>query len=363
MSVFGKYIQVSLFGASHEEYIGITIHNYPSGIMLNEDKISKKLALRRGLNYLTSKRFEKDEFKIISGIYNKHTTGAPITILVKNTDVLSSEYEKQRGLARPSHADYTYHLKYRGFNDYRGGGTASGRLTVALIVLGAFCEEILNTKNIIIASRMKQIKHLIDKDVEISLDLLKKLKEEEFPVFDKTIKNEMLELISKTKEEDDSLGGIIQTYIDNLPIGLGEPFWDSFESIISHLIFSIPGVKGIEFGSGFDFVHLYGSEANDGLELINNKVNYLSNHNGGINGGITNGNLVVFNTVFKPTSSIGKPQKTIDFLKNENKIIEISGRHDAIIAIKGLHVINALSAYAVLELLLGTNLWNDIEKK
>lgn len=357
MSIFGKYLQVSLFGASHEEYIGITIHNYPSGIKISKDRISNKLELRRGLSHLTSKRLENDEYNIISGYFNGYSTGAPITILIKNSDVQSADYEKKYGIARPSHADYTYHLKYQGFNDYRGGGTASGRLTVALIVLGALCEEILEQKGIIIASRIKQIKDLKDLDSKINQNILSKLKEEAFPVINADTKEEMLKLIAEVRANNDSVGGIVETYIENIPTGLGEPFFDSFESILSHLLFSIPGLKGVEFGSGFAFANLFGSQANDQMEFIEGKVNYNTNHNGGINGGITNGNTVVFRTVFKPTPSIGLPQKTINFNSNTNTILEVNGRHDAIVAIKGLHVVNALTAYAVLELLLGANLW------
>lgn len=356
MSIFGKHLQVSLFGASHEKYIGITIHNFPYGINLNLDNIKSKLALRRGLVDLTSKRFEEDKFEIISGFFNGYTTGAPLTIIIKNNDLKSSDYDKLYGLARPSHADYTYYHKYRGYNDYRGGGVASGRLTVALIILGALSEEVLKSKNIIVASRIKQIKSIIDNKI-INKDDLLKLKEEALPVSDNNLKQDILDLIIKTKEEHDSLGAIVETYIANLPIGLGEPFFDSFESILAHLLFSIPGVKGVEFGTGFDYVNMLGSTCNDELEYKENQVNFLSNHNGGINGGITNGDLVIFRTVFKPTSSIGKPQKTINFLKKENQGIEINGRHDTIYAIKGLHVINAISYYAVLELFLGQNLW------
>lgn len=356
MSTFGKYLQVSIFGASHEKYIGLTIHNYPSGIKLDLDLIKNRLAQRRGLNQLTSKRFETDEFEIISGYFNDHTTGAPLTILIKNSDVRSSDYEKIKGIARPSHADFTYYQKYNGFNDYRGGGTSSGRLTVALVVLGALSEQIISSKGIIVTSFIKQIKNLIDNSKATNEQLLK-LKEEVFPVVSEDLKQQMLDLISKTKEDKNSLGAVIETNILNIPAGLGDPFFDSFESILSHLIFSIPGIKGIEFGSGFDFANYFGSECNDEINYSDGKVQYLSNHNGGINGGITNGERVVFKTVFKPTSSIGQPQKTINFLTQENEVIEVGGRHDTIIAIKGLHVVNAVTNYAVLELLLGMNLW------
>jgi|SRR5690554_51865 len=359
MSTFGKHLKVSIFGASHEKYIGLTIHNYPSGIKIDLENLKHKLALRRGLNQVTSKRFETDEFEIISGYFNEYTTGAPLTVLIKNSDVKSADYEKIKGIARPSHADFTYYHKYDGFNDYRGGGVSSGRLTVALVVLGALSEQLLREKNIIVASRIKQIKNLKDTNKELTVSDLENLKEEVFPVVDQNVKSEMLDLIKNTQNEKNSLGGIVETFIENCPIGLGNPFFDSFESVLSHLIFSIPGIKGIEFGTGFDFVNLYGSEANDELKFEDDKVKFLSNQNGGINGGITNGNKIVFRTIFKPTSSIGLPQQSINLVTKENTIFEVGGRHDTIIAIKGLHVVNAVTHYAILELLMGMNLWKS----
>lgn len=359
MSVFGKNIVVSIFGASHEKYIGLTVHNYPSGINLDLELIRSKLSLRRGMINLTSKRFEVDDFEIISGYFNSYTTGAPLTILIKNSDIKSIDYEKQKDIIRPSHADYTYYKKYDGYNDYRGGGVSSGRLTVALIVLGALAEMLLKDKNIIVASRIKQIKHLKDIEKDLELNDLLLIKEQEFPVLDETIKKKMIDLISKTKEDQDSLGAIVETYIEGCPIGLGEPFFDSFESILSHLIFSIPGIKGIEFGKGFDFVNHYGSEVNDEIRFNNGQVVFLSNNNGGINGGITNGNKIIFRTVFKPTSSIGKIQKTINIKNSENIDFSLEGRHDAIIALKGIHVVNAVTYYAILELLMGMNIWKN----
>ena len=351
MSIFGNKLQVSLFGASHEAYIGMTIHNYPAGVKLSLELINRRLKQRVGLNHLTSKRFETDDFEIISGYFNAYTTGAPLTFLVKNQDIRSSDYQKTYGQARPSHADYPLYVKYHGFNDYRGGGTSSGRLTVVLIILGAICEQILVEKNIFVASRMKIISNLEDQEVVITDKHLLTLKEEVFPVIDLDVKEAMLEKIEEVSQQNDSLGGIVETYISNLPIGLGEPFFDSFESIISHLIFSIPGVKGIEFGTGFSLASMMGSKSNDQMEYRDEKVHYLSNHSGGINGGVTNGNLVNFKTAFKPTSSIGLPQASINFLKKTSETIQISGRHDTIFAIKALHVVNALTNYAVLELL------------
>jgi len=359
MSTFGRFLKVSLFGASHEKYIGLTLHGVPCGIKLDLDFIKKRLAQRRGYANQTSSRFETDEFEIISGFFNSYTTGAPLTILIKNSDVKSSDYEKLKDIARPSHADLTYFYKYHGFHDYRGGGVSSGRLTVALIVLGAICEEILKEKKIIVASRIKQIKNHIDLKKKLTKEDLLVLQEDVFPVLDENVKFLMQEEIKKAKENHDSLGAIIETIVENVPIGLGEPFFDSFEAILSHLIFSIPGVKGIEFGLGFDYVNYYGSECNDELRIENDEIVFLSNNNGGINGGITNGNQITFRTIFKPTPSIGKFQKTINLVTKENVDLEITGRHDAIIAIKGLHVINAVTYYAICELMMGMNVWKN----
>jgi len=355
MSIFGNKLKISLFGSSHEASIGLTIHNYPSGVTLNITKIKEKLKLRNGLNYLTSKRFEEENFQFLSGLFNGITTGAPLTFIVENKDIKSDAYIKSYGLARPSHADYTYFKKYQGFNDFRGGGSSSGRLTVVLIILGAICEQILEEKDIIIASRMKSIYNIEDSDILINDDLLKFFQSEVFPVYSEKTKEQMLIKINEIKEEEDSLGGVVQTFIKNLPFGLGNPFFDSFESIISHLIFSIPGVKGIEFGAGFNITKMLGSTANDQIAYVDEKIVYKTNNSGGINGGITNSDVVIFQTAFKPTPSISKPQATINFINKTNQVIEIKGRHDVIIAIKGLHVVNALSNYAVLDMLLGEN--------
>ncbi|NLD27122.1 MAG: chorismate synthase [Acholeplasmataceae bacterium] len=350
MSTFGKHYEVSLFGASHEQYIGITIHNYPCGVEIDTKLIARRLALRRGMQDLTSARHEEDDFEIISGYFQGKTTGAPLTVLVRNFNQKSQDYPDPN-LIRPAHADYTYYHKYHGFHDYRGGGSASGRLTVALVVLGALCEQVLAGKGIIVASRMKSIEKISDLDPKITPELLKNWQEDSFPVFSETAKAAMLATISRTKAEKDSVGGIVETYIYNLPIGLGEPFFDSFESILAHLIFSIPGVKGLEFGRGFAISSLHGSEANDQLRYENAAVVRSSNNSGGIEGGITTGSPVIFRTAFKPTPSIGKPQKTINLRLGENSEIEIHGRHDAIIAIKGLHVVNALAWYAIMEMM------------
>lgn len=353
MNTFGNKIKITIFGASHEPYIGLTVDSFPEGIKLDLALIQERLKQRIGLNRLTSKRFEDDQFEIISGFFKGYTTGAPLTFLVLNKDVCSQDYEQNYQVARPGHSDLTYFKKFKGYNDYRGGGTSSGRLTVVLIILGAICEQVLMKEEIIVASRFKSIYHLEDSDPIVDDELLNDFKSQLFPVYDEDIKEKMLSLIQEIKESQNSIGAVIQTFVKNLPFGLGNPFFDSFESTISHLAFSIPGVKGIEFGSGFQMAKMLGSDANDQIQYADHKVVYKTNHNGGINGGITNSDIVYFQTAFKPTPSIHQVQDSINFIKETNQKLVIAGRHDVIIAIKGLHVMNAITNYAILDMLLG----------
>lgn len=324
-SNFGNILKVTVFGESHSEYMGITIDNFPCGVKLDFDLINRRLKERRPSQEYETSRIEDDEYKIISGYFNDHTTGAPITILVFNKNVDSTKYEK--GVIRPSHADYTNAVKFNGFNDYRGGGASSGRLTVLLVLLGALCEQILKGKNININTEIDSIHGNNDASQ-----------------FD----NEMV----LAKERNDSVGGILKTTINGLEPGVGEPFFDSLESVLSHLIFSIGGVKGVLFGDGIDFANKYGSEVKDELQYVDEQVKFKANHNGGINGGISNGQPIIFKTIVKPISSIGLKQESINMAKNENITIEVSGRHDSCIVPRVMPVINAVTAFAVLDLLM-----------
>ena len=359
MNNFGKKLRITLFGASHEPFIGIVIDGYPAGITLDMSLIRSKLKLRKGLGALTSLRLENDDFQITSGYFQNYTTGAPITILVKNEDVKSADYEKQYGIARPSHGDLVLHEKFHGFNDYRGGGTASGRLTVVLVILGSLCEQLLKQRNIWVGSIIKSLGNIVDDRGDITLEDIQTLADNPFPVRDNQDKDKMLEAIKQASLNQDSLGAIVQTGAFNLPIGLGQPFFDSVESIVSHLMFSIPGVKGIEFGSGFQMAIKTGSMVNDPMFYQDSQVKYSTNNAGGINSGITNGNPLIFQTAFRPTPSIGLCQDTVDFIKKTDVKYEIKGRHDVVFAIKGLHVVNALTNYAILEMLFEENLWTS----
>ncbi|MFK5883787.1 MAG: chorismate synthase [Candidatus Izemoplasma sp.] len=352
MSTFGKSIEVSLFGESHGDSIGITIHNLPSGILLDLDEIANELLKRRPKSKLSTPRQEKDTFKFLSGLFNGRTTGSPLTVVIENKDTKSKDYSQ--AVLRPSHADFTSHIKYNSYNDYRGSGHFSGRITAPLMILGAISKQLLKTKNISVISHISSIKDKYDDSfpqLSISDEIVKKLICSDFPVINDEIKSVFEEVILNAKNNNDSVGGTIETAIINLSPGLGEPFFDSMESIISHLIFSIPAVKGIEFGKGFDITQLFGSEANDSFIMDNGSIKTKTNNSGGIQGGITNGMPIIFKTAIKPTASIGKPQQTVNIETLEEVTLELVGRHDPSIVHRVVHVINAITNYAVLEMI------------
>lgn len=351
-SIYSKNLKISLFGESHGEMIGVTIDGICPGIKIDFDFINSELNRRKSVNSLSTPRKEKDEYKVISGIFNGYTTGTPITFLMENMDVDSSKYEIIKNTPRPSHADYANELKYLGFQDYRGGGHSSGRLTAPLVIVGAICKQILKNKNVVIASHIKKLHNICDISF---LDYLKNnnlddLKNDNFLVLDKEKKEEMILEIKKAKEMNDSVGGEIETIVLNSPKGIGEPFFDSLESVISSLIFSIPAVKGVSFGKGFEFSNYYGSEVNDKFKCEKNEIITTTNNNGGINGGISNGMPILINTVIKPTPSIKQTQDSVNFKTMENEKITIDGRHDPCIVNRALVVVESMVAIGILDL-------------
>lgn len=352
---WGKNIELAIFGESHGEAIGITINGLEPGINLDLDYIKEEMARRApGQNDLSTPRKEGDEFHILSGYFNGKTTGTPLTMIIYNTNQHSKDYDKTKDIVRPSHGDLTGYVKYKGFNDYRGGGHFSGRITAPLVFAGAVCKQVLKEKGIIIGSHIKSIKDINDENFNnknLCEEKLKDLRKEHFPVINKSSEEKMKEVIRNARDMKDSVGGIVECAAINLPAGIGSPFFDSVESTLSSLLFSIPGVKGVEFGIGFDITKLYGSEANDEYIVKNDKIETTSNNNGGILGGITNGMPIVFRVAMKPTPSIGKMQKTVDIKTMENRTIEIVGRHDPCIAIRALPVVEAAAAIAILDLL------------
>jgi chorismate synthase len=353
--IWGNKIKLSIFGESHGKAIGITIDGIEPGVLLDMDYINREMDRRAtGKNELSTSRNEKDCFEILSGYYNGRTTGTPLCAVIHNSDQHSKDYEKTKNLVRPSHGDYTGYIKYNGFNDYRGGGHFSGRITAPLVFAGAICKQILESRGIIIGSHIKSIGGIEDNSfnmVSVNEEELKKLAHNNFPLLNSLVESSMKEAILKAKGEKDSLGGVVEAAVVNLPAGIGSPFFDSVESQLAHLLFSIPGVKGVEFGIGFDISKLKGSNANDEYYIDDDKIKTYSNNNGGILGGITNGMPLIFRAAVKPTASIGKIQSTVDIEKRENAKLEIIGRHDPCIVPRVLPVIEAVTAIAILDLM------------
>ncbi|WP_392486492.1 chorismate synthase [Haloimpatiens sp. FM7315] len=352
-AIWGNNIKLSIFGESHGEAIGVIIDGLSSGFDLNLDYINYEMSRRApGRNTISTSRKEEDNFKILSGYFNGKTTGTPLCAMIKNQDKKSKDYSKIENIMRPGHADYTGAIKYGGFNDYRGGGHFSGRITAALVFAGAVCRQLLESRGVIIGSHIKSIKDLKDESFDynnIEEKVLKKLRLQEFPTIDQSVNEKMKELILKAKKNMDSVGGVIECAAINLDTGLGEPFFDSVESSLSHLLFSIPAVKAVEFGSGFSITEMFGSEANDEFYYDNNRVKTYSNNNGGILGGITNGRPLVFRCAIKPTPSIGKVQNTIDISKKENVSFSVEGRHDPCIVQRAVPVVESVAAISLLD--------------
>lgn len=347
-SIIGQNIKVSLFGESHGEAIGVVIDGLNSGIEINFEMVKEELKKRKSLAKISTSRNEKDDLKILSGYFNNHTTGTPLCVIIENQDVQSKDY--QSGLIRPSHADYAAQLKYHGFQDYRGGGHFSGRLTAAIVIAGAICKQILKAKNVDIVSHIKSIKDIVDDDFFVLNDeTINVLNNSYFPVNNEVKKEKMLAEITKAKENNDSVGGVVETVVLGVEGGIGEPFFDSIESVLSKLIFSVPGVKGIEFGSGFEITKLYGSQANNQYYL-DGVIKTKTNNSGGINGGISNDMPIVLRVAIKPTPSISKIQKTINLNTVKEEDLVIAGRHDPCIVHRALVVIESMIAIGLVDL-------------
>lgn len=345
-NTIGNQIKLSLFGESHGPHIGVVLDGLTPGIYVDEKKIEQLLTLRRPAGSKETTRVEKDEFQIISGVFNHYTTGAPLCLIIKNSNVHSQDYDNIKNLARPSHADFVAYEKYHGFSDYRGGGHFSGRVSAAIVAIGAILLSALEKFNIQIATHILQCGQVKDRSFHNVEEDLIQLKSRSFPVLN-DIEEACIEQMNQARLEKDSIGGITQTCILNLPIGLGEPWFDSLEGNLAQAIFGIGGIKGIEFGAGFDFANLKGSIANDSFYMEEKRVKTKSNFSGGINGGISNGMPVVFSCAIRPTPSIAKEQKTIHLERKEDTTITIIGRHDPAIIRRICIVITCMSAFVI----------------
>ncbi len=354
-STWGNNIKISIFGESHGKAIGVVVDGLPAGEKIDFEEILLQMSRRSpGKNDLESKREEKDYPEILSGLKNFTTTGSPLSAIIANENFRHSDYDEELLLIRPGHADYTVHMRYNGFEDHLGGGHLSGRLTAPLVFAGSVCKQILEKRGILIASHISSIRNIKDSNfdpVDISCSLLKRLSIETFPTIDASIKKKMESEILKAKSNLDSVGGAVECAIVGLPAGVGNPIFDNIESKISSIIFGIPGIKAIEFGSGFTSSTMLGSENNDSFILEDSCVKTVSNNHGGILGGISSGMPIIFKVGFKPTPSIAKKQLTVDLSKHTQTEISIKGRHDPCIVSRAAVVVEAAAAIAILDLI------------
>ena len=348
---FGNSISLTVFGESHGEAIGVVLDGLTPGIKLDYEYIDAALTLRRPSGKISTPRKEKDEYKIVSGVFNGYTTGTPIAIIIENENVKSADYSEISRVPRPSHADFAAECKYHGFQDYRGGGHFSGRITAPIVAAGAILRTALKNRGIYIGTHISELMGIMDEgfsDYESDIDALNKTV---FPTISEKIGEEMISKIESAREAHDSVGGVLETAVIGMPCGVGEPFFDSVESIISHLLFSVGGVKGVEFGLGFGFKDKFGSEANDEFCVSDGKIETKTNNNGGINGGITNGMPLIIKSAVKPTPSIFKEQQSVNLDTMESVNLKLSGRHDAAIIHRARAVVDALIALGLCDLL------------
>ena len=351
-NTFGTRLTVTLFGESHGPEIGCVADGFPAGIPVDEAGIARLLALRRPMGPISTARVEPDPFRIVSGVWQGRTTGTPLCVLIPNTEAKSGDYVNLANTPRPGHADYTARVKYRGFADPRGGGHFSGRLTAPLTAVGAIALTALRDRGVRIGTHIARCGGVADRPFGDLASDLTLLADRPFAVLDEDRGGAMRDAILAARGAGDSVGGVLETAVLGLPAGLGEPWFDTVEGLLSHALFSIPAVKGVEFGDGFALAELRGSEANDPFRMENGQVVTASNHSGGVNGGLTNGMPLLFRTVVKPTPSVSVPQQTVNLASGEAARIEIRGRHDPCIVPRARAVQDAVTALVLLDLLL-----------
>ncbi|WP_101912918.1 chorismate synthase [Megasphaera vaginalis (ex Bordigoni et al. 2020)] len=356
-NTWGETASLTIFGESHGPCIGAVLDGIPAGVSLDWQAVSQEMRRRApGRNELSTKRREHDVFSVESGFFNGFTTGTPLCVRIANEDQRAEDYARLRHIMRPGHADYSGNVRYGGYNDYRGGGHFSGRLTAPLVFAGAVAKQILALDRIAIGAHILQLGNICDRRFcSLGKDkaLFGRLSQNALAVLDPTKEEEMEKAILQAKRDGDSVGGIVECMITGLPAGMGDPFFDSVESKLSHMIFAIPAVKGVSFGDGFALAAMTGSEGNDSFYYDDDgRVRTRTNHNGGINGGITNGMPVLFQAVIKGTPSIAKEQDTIDRSSGTNCKLSVPGRHDPAIVQRALPAVEAAAAWTVLDIML-----------
>lgn len=355
MSSWGNYVKISVFGESHGNGIGVVIDGLPSGEKIDMEALLVQMGRRApGKDKAATPRLEKDLPEILSGMLGDTTTGAPLCAVIRNTNTRSQDYGEMMTRPRPAHADFTGHVRYNGFNDIRGGGHFSGRLTAPIVFAGAVCRQILEHRGIKIAAHIASIGNINDErfcGTNIPEELMDRLSGTTFGLIDQSREESMRALIEECRLSGDSIGGTVECAITGMPVGIGSPMFYGVENVLSSVIFGIPAVKGIEFGSGFEGSSLRGSENNDEFYYDGETVKTRTNNHGGILGGISSGMPVIFRTAMKPTPSIAREQKTVDLKEKTDTTLSIKGRHDPCIAVRAVPVIESAAALAITELL------------
>ena len=349
MNTIGRKFRVSIFGESHGELIGVVMDGVPAGLELSESDFESDILRRKSGRKGTTSRKEDDKPQIVSGVFEGHTTGAPLTVVFRNLNTRPSDYSQFAAMPRPGHADLTAALKWDDCQDPRGSGHFSGRLTLPVVAAGVVAKKILQDATILDETPFKTVNARIIELGGLPLEPVADAASCSNGTVERCMQESWQEAIDKAMEEGDSLGAVVECEVPDIDLGYGEPFWDSVESSISHAVFSIPGVRGIEFGDGFRAAGMKGSEHNDPFGPDGRP---LKNGSGGVNGGITNGAPIVFRVAFKPTSSISKAQQTFNFETGEMDALEISGRHDACFALRTPVVVEAMAAIVLADLVL-----------
>ena len=350
-NTFGNNIKLTLFGESHGEAIGAVLDGLPAGLPVDEEYISACMRRRAAYGKISTARREADAFSLVSGVYNGKTTGSPITAIIKNTDTRSSDYENLLGTPRPAHADYTAAARYHGFSDPRGGGHFSGRMTAPVVCLGSLVRQVLSLRGITFATHIKSIGGICDDAFSGDPCEADVLLSRTFPTLSEEAGRKMTGKIEEAAAMGDSVGGILEGAIYGLPAGVGEPFFDTLEGVLAHGLFAIPGVKGVEFGLGFGYGTATGSEANDSFIIRDGKAATKTNNCGGVLGGLSDGEPVIYRVAMKPTPSISLPQRSVNLSTLEETEITVRGRHDPAIVHRAAVVCDSVAALAVCDLL------------
>lgn len=350
-NTFGDSVSITLFGESHGAAIGAVLDGVAPGIKVDEDFIRRQLSLRRPSGKISTARREADDFKILSGTCDGYTCGTPLCIIIENGDTKSGDYKAFENLARPSHADFTAREKYHGFENAAGGGHFSGRITAAIVAAAAVIIPALNKKGIFIGTHIEKIGSACDKEFCDYKKDIEYLNDADFATLDEAASEKMQTEILTAAGAGDSVGGILETAVIGMPAGVGEPWFDTVEGKLSHALFSVPAVKAVEFGAGFGFAGMRGSEANDSFIIENGSIKTETNNNGGVLGGITSGMPIVFRCGIKPTPTISKPQKTVDMKTLTETEIEARGRHDPCIVHRARAVVDSITALTLADIL------------